>query len=238
MRRIAILMAALALGLAAGAQEVVTFDDANPPYMFQKDGKPAGLYVALATEAFKRAGIAADIRVAPWKRAVQAAEDGSSALGGCYSNADRLAKYDFTDGLFEETLVLIVQKGKAFKYGGVADLRGKRIGVMAGWSYGDDFDKAKADKALTADEADSDDANIRKLLAGRVDAIIMDRLAATKQFSAALAGTEILPTPLTRNATYIIFKKSLGKQAVIAKLNAALKAMRADGSYDRIVATF
>lgn len=234
MKTLMALVAAASIGSAAFAAEIVVFDDGNPPFMYRQGTEAAGVYVRLTREAFKRAGVEADIQVTAWKRAVAMADAGEAALGGCYMNDERLAKYDFTDKLYDETLLLFVRKGKAFKFETMADLKGKKIGVMPGWSYGDAFDKARADKVFTAEEVESDDQNIKKLVAGRLDAIIIEKLSARKLLGAVPAEVEALAQPLQQLSTYVAFNKKAGKLSVVKKFNDALRAMRADGSYDKI----
>ena len=54
----------------------------------------------------------------------------------------------------------------------IADLPRKRFGVIRGWRYGDDFDKAVKADNITVDQVKSDDQNFQKLAAGWVDAIL------------------------------------------------------------------
>ena len=59
-----------------------------------------------------------------------------------YKNNMRLNIFDYSDPLFEEHLAVYVKKGKGFSYTRLSDLRGKSIGLVRGWSYGEDFDAA------------------------------------------------------------------------------------------------
>lgn len=69
-------------------------------------------------------------------------------------------------------MAVYFNKAKPLYFNTIADLPGKRFGVIRGWRYGDDFDKAVKADNITVDEVKSDDQNFQKLAAGWVDAIL------------------------------------------------------------------
>jgi polar amino acid transport system substrate-binding protein len=228
----------LACGVSAGAGEVVALDSANPPFMFARGDKAAGVYPALIAEAFKRMNVDVTFAPMPWKRAIEGLDSGANAVGGIYKNSERLKKYDYSDKLFDEVIVVYVAKGKGFAFSGTDSLKGKTVGVIRGWSYGDDFDNAVKAKTITVDEAPDDGVNFGKLGAGRTDAV----LAVKEGGGVAIASAnladkvEALDPPLSSSPSFLAFAKSANKTDLIAKFNAAIAAMRQDGSFDKIVA--
>ena len=78
------------------ARETIAFDEADPPFMFVADGKPAGLYPMLVAEAAQRAGIEVELASMPWKRALAEIDAGKAGIAGIYRNGERLKKYDFS----------------------------------------------------------------------------------------------------------------------------------------------
>ncbi len=217
--------------------EPVMLDLSNPPFMYGGEGKVMGVYPALLGEAFKKMGIPLEMEAVPWKRAIAAIDEGKAGVGGIYKNDERLKKYDYSDKLFDEVIQVYARKGAEFAFTDVASLTGKKIGVLRGWSYGDDFDAAAKAGKITIDEAEGDGQNFAKLAAGRIDAVLAVResgdinMASPETAKAVVA----LATPLSSSPSFLAFNKSANKSEILAKFNAALAQMKADGSFDTLV---
>lgn len=228
---------ALALSLHAHAADpvVVGVDAENPPFMSSAGGKAVGLYPAIIAEAFQTAGQTATIEAKPWKRCIADMDDGRSGVGGIYKNEDRLKKYDFSDQIFVEKMAVFFNKTHRVEFSGVASLLGKRVGVMRGWSYGDEFDKAVKEGKISAEEVNSDAQNFQKLSAGRLDAILaIDEAGATLLKGGSYAEVEKSPKYLFENPTFLAFNKSAKKTDVLAKFNKAIDDMRKNGKLNKI----
>jgi len=232
------LFTALALTLAGFAQAgeglVVSIDEANAPFMYAKDGKPAGIYPAMIEAAFKRMNVPVTVQAKPWSKAIQEIDAGTAGVGGIYKNAEREKKYDYSEQIFVERLVVFFNKSNPLNYTKLEDLHGKRVGVLKGWSYGDDFDKAKKGGAITCEEADADSQNFQKMDQHHLDATV----------AVFESGTALLPkyksiayaaTALSRNPTYLTFAKSAGKAALIKQFDQAMKDLKASGELQKIV---
>jgi polar amino acid transport system substrate-binding protein len=207
--------------------------------MYDADGKALGIYPALLAEISKRSGIELDVVAAPWKRALLELEAGRAGNGALYKNSDRLKKYDFSDKLFDEVQIVYVRSGNTFAFTDVDSLKGKTIGVIRGWSYGDKFDAAVKSGEITAEGVESDEQNFKKLILGRVDAMIAIRESAAAAIAAGDYRDKVtaLSQPLSISSAYIAFAKSAHKIDVINKLNKAIKTLHDDGSFDLIVNT-
>lgn len=227
---------------ATGIQ--VVFDTANYPFMYaengQADGKAAGLYPAIIEAVFKRMGTPVNVTSFPWKRALEMGERGEAAIGGIYKNEQRLLVFDYSDPIYTEHLYIFVRKGESFSYTTTDDLKGKMLGVIRGWSYGDVFDQAKEAGVFAVEENVSDIANFEKLLLSRVDCIIVDGLAAQQiiQKFGYQDQVERLETPVTTNDTFLVFAKSTQQTELLKRFNETLAAMKQDGSYDELVKSF
>src|ERR1700761_9115257 len=114
----------------------------------------------------------------PWKRALNDAKTGGAGIAGIYKTAERLKSYDFSDKLFDEVVQIYVVKNKGFAFHGVPDLSGKTVGVLRGWSYGDEFDAAVKAGKIRIEEVSGDIQNFEKLAAGRLDAVLAIRESA------------------------------------------------------------
>jgi polar amino acid transport system substrate-binding protein len=121
----------------------------------------------------------------------------------------------------------------------VSSLKGKTVGVIRGWSYGDEFDAAVKSGSIATEEVSSDEQNFKKLILGRIDAMIAIRESASAAIAAGDYKDKVaaLSPPLSISSAYIAFVKSAHKIDIIDKLNKAIKAIRDDGSFDLIVNT-
>lgn len=214
---------------------VISFDNANPPFMYERDGKPVGIYPALVGAAFKHMSVGITLQSKPWIRALRELDEGITGVGGLYRSAERERKYDFSQPIFVEKLLVYFNKSRPVNFSTVEDLAQLRIGVIRGWSYGERFDLARRAGHFTVEETPSDEQNFSKLDLARLDAVL-----AVAEAGAARMATHVnlqaAPTPLALNVTFLAFAKSAGKQALLKRFDRTLKAMHANGEFQRIVA--
>ncbi|MFC3248874.1 substrate-binding periplasmic protein [Chromobacterium piscinae] len=124
-------------------------------------------------------------------------------------------------------------------YRRLEDLNGKRVGVMAGWSYGDAFDQARKDGKFAAFDGDSDQQNLQRLKMGRLDVV----LGINEPLELALRegghhGFALSAEALSANHSYLAINKHSQQQALLTRFDLALEGMRKDGSYDKLVRDF
>ncbi len=234
----AILMAYIVSALSAQAAEIVAVDQANPPFMYEIGGKLHGIYPALIREIFDRMGEDVQLSALPWRRALNEANAGACGIAGVYKNSQRLSAFDFSDKLFDEVIEIYVAKSRGHDLRGVRGLYGRVVGVLRGWSYGDEFDMAVKAGKIKVEEVSGDMQNFEKLAAGRLDAVLANRESADIVISSGGLSdkVEMSTMPLISTSTYLAFAKSANKTDLLARFDAALAAMHDDGSFDRIIA--
>jgi polar amino acid transport system substrate-binding protein len=229
---------------AAGAGPVIiSVDEANPPFMFAdpETGEASGLYPVLIRAVFARAEIPVEIKAYPWKRALSYGESGETGVGGIYKNENRVQVFDYSDPIFAEKLVLYVRRDFPLDFKGLASLKGKRIGVIRGWSYGSDFDRMRSERAFVADEASSDAFNFQKLAIRReIDCVIATDVSGDPALerlglSGAIVKEKI---PLAILDVYIVFSNKSPDKKIIPIFNRTLAKMKSDGSYGAVVRNF
>jgi polar amino acid transport system substrate-binding protein len=236
---IALSLLTVAAASTASADEKIAVDDGTVPFMYADAQKAAaGVYPALVREAFKRMGVPAQVSALPWKRALAGLDTGENAIAGLYMNNERKAKYDFSEKLYEETLIVYVPKAKSIPLNGFASLKGMTVGVVRGWSYGDEFDAMVKAGDVKAEEAGSESANLQKLTHGRLNAVLATREAGLDMGALANEGEAIvaLEPPLLVNAAYLAFAKTASKTDLIKTFDKTLASMRGDGTVASIVA--
>ncbi|MFB0824716.1 substrate-binding periplasmic protein [Chromobacterium violaceum] len=218
---------------------IVDFDASNPPLMYADKQSAAGFYPLLIAKICERAGIAVTLRAVSWRMALQDLRAGSAAAGGIIKTASREKLFDFSQPLFIERVVMAYPRARAQPYRRLEDLNGKRVGVIAGWSYGDAFDQARKDGRFAAFDGDSDQQNLQQLKLGRLDVVLGIR--ETLQLALREGGHHgfaLSAETLAANHAYLAINKHAQQQALLTRFDLSLEGMRKDGSYDRLVRGF
>ncbi|MCP1291249.1 MULTISPECIES: substrate-binding periplasmic protein [Chromobacterium] len=214
--------------------------DANaPPFMYEENERVGGLYPRLVSAVCDKAGIPHAFRALTWRRAIFELDRSAMAAAGIYKTVNREQRYDFSLPLYQERIVVVYLRQRPIDFRSLADLDNKRVGVMAGWSYGDEFDRARADKRFSAYDGDSDRQNLQLLQRGNLDAVlaIQEAMDARMQ-NGAYANLAVAPAILASKATYLAINKTSPQLPLLQRFNQALEKMRQDGSYQQLVKQF
>lgn len=217
---------------------VVAVDQGNPPFMYSgRNLQAKGLYPTLIRAIFERIHQPVKVIAIPWKRALRGLDNNWNAVGGIYKTTERLRRYDYTMPLFTEELHVFVRADSKLQFHQISDLNGLYISVLRGWSYGDAFDQARARHRFDTIAADNETTGLRLLLLRRVDAYVGIDLSAERTLDTLQVRDRVkaLPVPLATNDTYIAFAKIAHQQALIERINAAIRALRDDGTFQALI---
>lgn len=215
-----------------------------PPYSYVKNGELTGSTVTLVKEAMKRIGQTATITLYPWSRGLEETKSGTvDGLLSTIKTPEREGYMLFgSEPLLVEGISLVVLKESGITWrGDLRSLSEYAFGGIRGFHYGADWDAAIASGMIAKLELAVDPLmNVRKLLAKRYDICIGDPLNVlyyAKQMR-QINRVEVLHPPIESTKVYLAFSKinNLGKLA--AQFDDAMRAMRKDGTYDRIIKTF
>lgn len=207
--------------------------------MWNDKGTTKGVAVDLAKAIGAKAGYSVSVETCPWTRCQQIAETEGAFIVGFSKNDERLKKFTYTDSYMDDEVVIVVRKGKEFPFAKDEDLKGKVIGAQLGSSFGPRFEKLKGIMKVDSDSADV--LRMKKLHAGRIDGGIFSLGKIGAVFSAKEAGIDpdevvVLPEPIARDPNFMATGVSTAKnKEIIEKLNAAIKALKADGTLSKII---
>jgi polar amino acid transport system substrate-binding protein len=207
-----------------------------PPYVGESLPQQ-GFTTAIVREAFKRAGYKVKIDFVPWTRAIQQADEGNyDAVYPEYYSDNRNKSFFFSEPFASGPLGFYKRKDDKIGYTKLEDLKPYRIGVVLGYINTPEFDAASY---LQKETATSDEQNIRKLLAGRIDLIVIDKYVAQylikNSLTDAIGKLEFLEPPLLDQKLYVVFPRTAAaSEKRLQELNTALKSMHDDGTLDRI----
>ncbi len=203
-----------------------------PPYEFRSEGGAKGVLVDMVKDIFNEAGIPLELQFIPFKRAFEDTKRGEiDGIFSFFKTPERLAYFDYSSPLIKNELVLFVRKDSKMQYTGINSLKGKRIAVMLGFSYGPEFDAATG---VLRDISTSHQGSLQKVNRGRVDAYICDKVVGlyTAQKYNLLDELKYIQKPVATMNGHIGFTKE--KLAdVISRVNAVISRMRQAGEINK-----
>lgn len=233
----------LETGPASGGDFITLVADEWCPYNCAPNTDKPGFMIEIAQYAFERLGHTIPYEEIPWARAIRGTREGQ------YDGIVGTGRVETPDFVFPENElglavhVFYVRQGSAWKYTGLESLEQISLGVVRDYSYGNLYEtyikpnKADGKRIQMVSGATGLMQNIKKLLAGRIDALIEDRavfqnfLYQTKipdQFAEAGVAYE--------EEVYIAFSPCHPHAAKYAGiLSAAIVELRAAGELDTIL---
>jgi len=223
------------LSRAEGDVETLIFYDDFPPFSYLVDGQPKGLFIDVVTAIFDDMGEAYEIKSYPIKRALLSASKGQGIVVGILKNEERQKIFDYSSSFYIEKSMLFVSKGHTFPFSSVNDLKGKRVGVKLGWSYGSKFDQARNAQLFTP--VVGEPKQLYALLkTGRLDAVVGNELSVPSLTKVMIPPVQIeaLSTPLLMADLYIAAKKGT-KTELIEKFNNHMTQIKVSDVYKDIL---
>lgn len=173
-----------------------------------------GLSTLVVTRAFAASGIDVKVEFLPWQRAVQTAESDPKVAGYFPEYAGSFDKFTLSSPLGESPLGLVVPAGKTIADVSVPALSRLKLGVVSGYVNTEAVDKAIGDKTLPVEAVKDDLTNLRKVIAGRIDAAIIDEyvmryeLSPNRELAGDRSKVAFNPTVLENKTLHIAFAKS------------------------------
>lgn len=148
-----------------------------PPFISQ-DLPDKGFVAKIVETAFARAGYKVEWGFFPWKRSYDLAVDGVwDATVPWIGSAERAQYFLASSPLFTSTEALLFAKTGLIQWRDLSELKGLRIGAALGYFYGEDFEKAEKSDWFRVERTD-DETNLKKLIAGRLDAVAINPVVA------------------------------------------------------------
>jgi polar amino acid transport system substrate-binding protein len=230
-------LCALLLGTQATAETLRMAGDSWPPFTDQRLPYN-GLAIDLVTTALSRAGFASEYQEVPWARAMEGLQhDRYDIIAAAWYAPDRAVFGQFSEPYFTNTIRFIRKKGSPVEFKQLSDLQPYLISVVRGYTYAPAFD---SDASLQKHPVSSFTSAARMLALGRVQLTLEDEMVAQHAFNGELRDVrdelEFLPKPLSESPLHILLRRSHPQhQQIIDGFNQAIRAMRADGTYQTIV---
>lgn len=203
----------------------VGLEGTYPPFNFQdKSGQLAGFEVDFAKALAAQLGLKPEFSPAPFAGLLGALESGrvDVVINQITITPERQAKYDFSEPYTVSGIQIIKLKDKP----GLErpeDLIGKKVGVGLGTNY-EQWVRANVPRADVR-TYDDDPTKYQDLRAGRIDAVLNDRLVAADFVKSSPEFVASGP-PFAAQGAGVAMKKDPGLKVVIDQ---AINALRASG---------
>ncbi len=222
---------------ATGAGTLQVTGSLWSPYM-DNDLPEGGLAADLVRTALTRAGYEIEPSIETWTRAYRGTEVGVyDVVAAIWESPEREEALLFSEPYLLNDIVLLARRGVLVEFDTLSDLTGLRIGVVREYAYDEDFDHHPGLRKVVNDHLIQ---NLLLLRQGRLDVVVADKWALLHQISTFMpddiGGFYLLPKPLARRALRLgVSRQNPDAEKIVAAFNAAITAMRADGTYEAIV---
>ncbi|MFP4383903.1 MAG: substrate-binding periplasmic protein [Spirochaetia bacterium] len=152
-----------------------------PPYIMGDHAGKAegGIAVEAAKELFSRLNMRTEIILHPWKRVLKSAKSGLSdgiLLLMKTREREEYLVYSIPYIISREMFYFNTNIHPDFSWNTYSDITPYTVGLVQGYTYGEEFLKAVESYSLSVQYADSTETNIKKLAANRVDLIVEEQI--------------------------------------------------------------
>ncbi len=241
---ILLLSACLSLFAINGhADQVTIVSDEWCPINCAPGSEAPGIMVEVAELIFKKAGHSLVYKQVPWERAVMETRKGNyNGIIGAYTG-------DAPDFVFPENEQAVignsffVRQDSTWTYNGILSLDKVSIGVIRGYDYGEEINKYikknhGSDKVQLNGGETALEKNIKKLLIGRIDAVLENKYVFEYKASQMKAADKIKPAGVAvkPEKAYVAFSPANPKSKEYAEiLSKGMVAIRESGDLAKIL---
>jgi len=198
-----------------------------------------GLSIDIVNTVLLRAGYETEVIFETWPRSYEGGEIGIyDVIGSIWKTAEREQYFVFSDAyLFHEIKFIKRKKDTSIKFDTISDLGGLVVGILKNYEYQKDFSNSRNIIKLQQNHLIQ---NLLFLTQEQVDVTVGDvrkiQYEINKYMKSKMKDLEFLPQPLNKQSVHIAVSKSNPKhKEIISQFNEALKAIKSDGSYQKII---
>jgi polar amino acid transport system substrate-binding protein len=232
-----LLLPSLLLGNWTWAEPLRIVSEEWPPFVYAENGHIKGADKDVTEHLLSQLGYQVEWSLMPWRRVLREVEDGSAdAILDIAPHPTHLKTYLFTDeplSSHETMLFYAVDRPLAFQ--NINDLTGLVIGVSPGYLYNNH--RFITSDAFRRETAPTFEANLRKLVRGRVDLVAMSHPVGVYTSRALGINHRVgyHTTPLSHSEFFLVFNRTSTWEEPARAFSQALKAFKKTDEYSHIL---
>jgi len=219
------------------------------PFTFAgADGEATGADIDLIKAVGDEIGCSIVPVQLPWARILKEVEQGTLDLSTSTSRTPERDQWALFSEPYRETEIAIyVRRDEIprFELHELADVPAQRLrlGVIVDYYYGEALAEAASDPEFVAwlDAAPDYPTNIRKLVSGRIDGFLVEDVAVMEAELARMGLSERVeryPLRIPGERLRFMFSRKTVEPEMVAKVDATVAALRADGRLQAITAKY
>jgi polar amino acid transport system substrate-binding protein len=223
-----------------GRTVVIVTENAYPPLQFvdPKTGDAIGWEYDAVAEMAKRLNFTAEYQNTSWDAMIQAVSDGQYDMGmtGITITEERGEKVDFSDPYMRSEMHMLVRADEE-RFTDAASFKAFEDGLVGAQAGTTPFYVAVYD-VLDGDEGNARiklfetfGASVQALRTGDVDLVLTDGTAGQGYVESSGGALKMIGEPLGTEDFGFIFPKG---SDLVAPINAAIAALKADGTFDAL----
>lgn len=224
--------------LAADTGKVLKLASSSWPPYADKTMPEKGFGMDMVTQVLKRAGYTTEITIASWPRVLQGTSIGIyDAIPTAWYTPERDKALYYSDPYFENVIRLVKLRSRPIKARSLADLDGLLVGYVTDYAYGEAFNKATNIVKIPSNHVIQ---NLMLLQRGKIDLTLGDRWVIryelTNYMPNSIQDFEFIGKPVAKRHLHLAVSRTRpDHKQIVAAFNKALKEMKADGSYEKIL---
>ena len=214
-------------------------DAAYAPFESQDEkGEIVGFDIDIVRAVAARAGIEVKFVNTPWEGIFNALKQGDRDLlvSSITITDERKQSMDFSDPYFDAHQLIAVKADSRVAH--FDDLKSLKVGVQTGTTGDEAISKLQGKNSTDIKRFESTPLALKELETGGIDAVVADN-GVVVNYVKNNAGNRF---KTVNDAAFVPERYGIavkkGNAELLAKLNQGLAAIRADGSYDRIYASY
>ncbi len=216
-------------------------NDEWQPWMIVEGSTIKGVTADLLKEVANRTDYQFHLMLLPHNRMLMEFRQGKIDMEATICKAWRQSQAPisvYTAPFYATRDVVLVNKGRNIKAGSVKNLSGLSLGCGLGYFYPEGFQEAFEHGELIRKDNRSVKQNLIMLSLKRIDGIIIDELQAAYLFKQTKLNPDDFEIAYAFQPSMISMRLHKKYSCILPQLNKALKAMKNDGTVDRIVARY
>ena len=213
----------------------VGIDTTYPPFEFEEAGEYKGIDIDIINAIAENQGIEIELNPMDFGGIIPAMQAGELdiAIAGMSITDDRKKVVDFSEPYFDAGLTLVIKEDNA-DVASIEDLKGKTLAAKKG-TTGAKFAQENADKyGFEVVQFNDSPAMFQEVANGNADALIEDYPVIAYAIAQKDLGLKTIGDRLNGDQYGIAVLKG-ENQDILEKIDAGLKELREDGTYDEII---